>query len=99
MAVQHHKIKRIGIFAAEKVMGTLGALVGLILGILYSGLGAIYDAATGALGTGTALAFLALIGMPLIGGVYGFVIGTVGAFLYNTVARWTGGIEVELEKK
>jgi len=35
--------------------------------------------------------------MPVIYGVMGFVIGVVGAAVYNLIARWIGGIEVEVE--
>ncbi len=35
--------------------------------------------------------------MPVIYGVLGFVIGVVGAAIYNLVAGWIGGIEVEVE--
>ncbi len=35
--------------------------------------------------------------MPIIYAVMGFFFGIVGAFLYNLVARWIGGFEVEVE--
>jgi hypothetical protein len=47
---------------------------------------------------GTALAFLALIGMPIIFATFGFIAGAIGASLYDLVARWVGGIEVHLEQ-
>ena len=52
-----------------------GALTGLALGLLYSLGGLIIDFTTTGLNTGTALAFLALIGMPLIFSAIGFLIG------------------------
>jgi len=35
--------------------------------------------------------------MPVIYGVMGFIFGVIGAALYNLVANWIGGIEVEVE--
>jgi len=35
--------------------------------------------------------------MPIIYGAMGFIFGVIGAALYNLVARWIGGIEVEVE--
>jgi hypothetical protein len=29
--------------------------------------------------------------------IMGFLIGAIGAFVYNLVAKWIGGIEVEVE--
>ena len=35
--------------------------------------------------------------MPVIYGVMGFILGVIGAAVYNFVARWIGGIELEVE--
>jgi hypothetical protein len=35
--------------------------------------------------------------MPVIYGVMGFIGGVIGAAVYNLVARWIGGIELEVE--
>ena len=35
--------------------------------------------------------------MPVIYGVMGFILGVIGAAVYNLVARWIGGIELEVE--
>src|ERR1035437_2953921 len=37
-----------------------------------------------------------IIFIPVIYGVLGFIGGVVAAFLYNIVAKWSGGIEVEV---
>ena len=34
---------------------------------------------------------------PLFYALMGFLSGVVGAFIYNLVAKWIGGIEVEVE--
>ncbi|MBW8782459.1 MAG: hypothetical protein JF599_11305 [Verrucomicrobia bacterium] len=38
-----------------------------------------------------------LIIAPVLYAVMGFVTGVIGAFVYNLVAGWVGGIEVEVE--
>ena len=99
-------IFHIGVLSLAKLLAVLMAFVGLATGILYSFGGAIYDvlvskgwitsASTPGVGKGTALAFLALIGMPILFATFGFIAGVIGAFLYNLAARWVGGIEIDL---
>jgi Transmembrane domain of unknown function (DUF3566) len=36
--------------------------------------------------------------MPVIYGVFGFIFGIISAAIYNVIARWIGGIEVEVEE-
>jgi hypothetical protein len=44
---------------------------------------------------GLGIGFAILV--PLIYAVMGFVSGAIGALIYNLVASWIGGIEVEVE--
>lgn len=37
------------------------------------------------------------IAAPVLYAAMGFVIGVIGAAIYNLVAKWIGGIEVEVE--
>ncbi|MXW30018.1 MAG: hypothetical protein F4Z88_04535 [Chloroflexi bacterium] len=53
---------------------------------------------TPGLSSGTALAFGALLGMPVIGGVTGLVAGALGAWLYNLVASRVGGVKINLQR-
>jgi hypothetical protein len=93
------KLKKIGVLFLAKLQAVIMAFVGLIAGILYSFGGAIYDVlTTGSVNSGTALAFLALIGMPIVSATFGFIVGAIGAFLYNSVAGWFGGIEMDFEQ-
>ena len=69
------------------------AVVGLVAGLLYSfggaaidvlvTIGVITSASTPGLSWGTALAFMALIGMPVFFAVLGFAAGSIGALLYG----------------
>lgn len=48
-----------------------------------------------ALGVGMFIA--GIVVLPIFYGVIGFIIGALGALVYNLVAKWVGGIEIELE--
>tara|TARA_B100001245_G_scaffold189180_1_gene147312 strand:+ start:40 stop:327 length:288 start_codon:yes stop_codon:yes gene_type:complete len=91
------KLKKIRIFSLAKLQGILFSYVGLLCGIFYSFGGFIYDlATTGSLNLGTALAFFALIGMPLIFASFGFIVGIILAVLYNLFSRLFGGANIDL---
>jgi hypothetical protein len=103
------RIKKLNVLSFAKFLAVLGALIGLLAGILYSFGGLIVDALvsigwvstteTPGLSYGSVLAFGALIGMPVIFAVFGFILGIVGALLYNLfVGRWFGGVELEFER-
>ena len=104
------KITRIGIWSLAKLQGVLMALFGLFAGILYSfgglaidtfvTLGWLSGAAFGTpgLSAGTSLAFGALIGMPFLFGVYGFVLGIVSAILVNFSLKLIGGLNIAIEE-
>ena len=100
--------KKIKVLSFAIFQGFLGALLGLIAGIIYSFGGFIIDALvslgwitsseTPGLSSGTLLAFGALIGMPIIGIVAGFFLGIVEALLFNLVAGWFGGLDIDFKK-
>jgi len=99
------KIKKLNIFSFTRFQAVLGALLGLLAGIIYSFGGLIIDTLvtlgwvvtteTPGLSYGSVLAFGALIGMPLIGLVAGLVAGFISAILYNLYAKWFGGMKID----
>ena len=50
-----------------------------------------------AAGTGIAGAIVFAVLAPFIYGILGFLFGLLGAWVYNVVAKWTGGFEFEVE--
>ncbi|XMB86786.1 hypothetical protein RJG79_03055 [Mycoplasmatota bacterium WC44] len=92
------KVKKIKVLQYAKVQTIIMAFAGLVAGILYSGLGAIYDAFTIGLNYGTALAFFAIPGMPLYFAGFGLVTGIIGAILYNATSKWFGGVEIDIKR-
>jgi hypothetical protein len=89
-------ITHINILSLAKLQAILFGLVGVLCGILYSVGGFIYDLFTDGLNYGSALAFLALLGMPLLFLIVGFVLGFIQAILYNLYAKLLGGFEIDL---
>lgn len=64
------------------------ACLGLVCGVLYSVGGLVIDVLTIGLNRGTAMAFMALIGMPVVFGAFGFV----GGVLIALTARVVGAV-------
>lgn len=105
---KRNRNKKIKVLSLAKFQAVVMTFVGLIAGILYSFGGAIIDvlvsggwmtsASTPGVGYGTALAFWAIIIMPILFAKFGFVIGLIEGFLYNFISRWFDGIEIEFER-
>ena len=91
------KGKKIKIVSFAMFQATVLGLIGLGLGILYSFGGAAYDLFTIGFNQGTLLAFGALIGMPLILAVGGFVLGLIEGILYNFFLRFFFDLHVSFE--
>jgi hypothetical protein len=99
-------ITRIAPLQAGKMMGVLYACMGLIFMPIFmlAAIGGAFaqhaqaqtaSAAPAAVAAG--VMFAVGLFMPVIYGVMGFILGIIGAAIYNLVARWIGGIEVEVE--
>jgi hypothetical protein len=94
------RIKRIGPLQLGKMLALLYGIMGLIFAPIVLGMSALAAAlpnqshrpAVFAWGTG----FFVLL-MPILYAAMGFVFGLIGAVIYNLVARFVGGIEVEVE--
>ena len=87
-------LQKVGVMSVAKFSGIYGLLVGviggLIIAVISSALsGGIYGAAIPAYyGWG------ALIWAPLLYGAIGFVGGIISAFIFNLIAKISGGIEM-----
>jgi len=100
-------VKRIAPLQAGKMLGVLYACMGLIflpIFMLAAAAGAFAQHAQGAQASSTApgavvtgIMFGMGLFMPVIYGVMGFIFGVISAAIYNLVASWIGGIEVEVE--
>lgn len=90
-------IRRIGVVSFAKLQAFIMCLMGFILGIII----AVASQFAGEEVTGSffATGIAAIIVMPLVYGILGFIAGLITGWLYNLGARFVGGIEIDLEKK
>ena len=86
------EIKRFTIGQSAKFMGVLYLLFGLIFVPFFLLMGMFAPAEDSGFPFGMMLA----VAMPVLYGIFGVIGGAIGAALYNLVAGWVGGIEVEL---
>jgi hypothetical protein len=106
--VMKRRIKRIAPLQAGKMLGVLYGCMGLIflpIFMLAGVAGAFAQHAQQTQGASAAPAALTAglmlavgIFMPIFYAVFGFIFGIISAAIYNLVARWVGGIEVEVEQ-
>ncbi len=93
------EIKKFDVFSVSKVFAIIFAIIGLIAGLFF----AVFSIAAGAIvdfgGFGASFGVLGIIIFPIIYGVMGFVMGAIGALIYNLVAAWIGGVEIEFKEK
>jgi hypothetical protein len=85
--------------SCAKVMGMIYGCLGLIV-LPFFLLGGFINLLLGNQSSqplaGIAMWFLALL-VPFIYGLMGFVMGAFSAWVYNLIARWIGGVKLELE--
>lgn len=83
------QIRRFGIGQTAKVIAVLYVLVGALL-VPFVLIGAAFSPRESHFSGGLALA------LPIIYGVCGFIFTAIGCAIYNFIAGFVGGIEVEL---
>ena len=94
-------IRSIGVVSVGKIYGAITAAVGLLLGVVFAlaslaGAG-LYGGEDGLGFMGPMLGIGAVIVLPIVYGVMGFIGGVLGAFLYNLFAGIVGGVEIRTE--
>ena len=92
------RIKRIAPLQLGKMLALLYGIIGLLAIPFFL----LMTSITAQLPEGQRGPFLAMgagaaIFAPILYAVLGFIVGVIGAFIYNLVAKWVGGIEVEVE--
>lgn len=95
-------IRSVGVFSVAKILGVVYASMGLIFVPFFLLMGLIgafagpRDNPSAAMIGSAGLAVVALL-LPVFYGIFGFIVGAIGALLYNLFAKWIGGIELNLE--
>ena len=93
-------IKRIGPLSVAKLSAVLYAVMGLVLGGVFSlvGLAGGFASDTGGTaGVGAILGVAAIVVFPIFYGLMGFVLTLFAAWLYNFAADFVGGVEVDIQ--
>ena len=90
-------IKRVEPVSFAKVMGTIYALLGLILGLLVAALGSMAGGGFGSAMPFAGIGIAVVIVLPIVYGLIGFVFCLIGAAIYNLVAGWVGGVEIQTD--
>lgn len=95
-------IKHVGVLQFAKLYAVMLAIVGLFYGILLAVIGTEITRLIPSGSSSTLSPFLLVLGplaiviFPILLGIGGFIIGAIGAFIYNVVASKVGGIELDI---
>jgi hypothetical protein len=97
-------VKRVGPGSAFKIglvtYGIIGLLAGIVMALFSMVAGSVASlgnsAVPGARAFGLGMGFGAIIVFPIFYGLLGGVFAALGAVIYNLVAGWVGGLEVDI---
>ncbi len=105
------KIRSVGVLSMATTQAIIMMAMALVFALIYAVLGGgallfggIATSSSGAgspsplqlAGVGVGVMVALIIFMPIAYGAMGFIFGALGAVVYNLVAKWTGGLEIEL---
>jgi hypothetical protein len=95
-------IRRVGPVSCAKIAGALYALIGFVLGCMFSLVsmaGAFAGGPDSPFGPMSAIFGVgAIVILPILYGCMGFVMTLISAWLYNVLASSVGGIQLELSE-
>ena len=91
------RLKRLGVVSTALVSGVIYAALGLVVGIAVAAASVFLPGPAIPFVRGRLVGGLAIVVLPLLYGVAGFLIGALTALLYNVTARLVGGVKLLLE--
>ena len=91
-------VRRVGPLSA-KIAGVLYAILGFIFGAIVSLISVVGSAFApkDAGPMGMLFGAAAIVVLPIFYGVLGFIFSLISAALYNLIAGWVGGIELDVQ--
>ncbi len=96
-------LKRIGVLSLGLMAGGIYASIGLIIGFFFTVLSllgsamSMMDQGGGEAAFGFLFGIGAIVIFPILYGILGFIGGMLVALFYNLIAKFLGGVEIELE--
>lgn len=92
-------VRRVGPLSFAKITAILYALMGLLFGAIFSLISLAGFAAAGQQEGAAGMLFGvgAIVVLPIFYGVLGFVFSLIAAALYNLIAGWVGGVELDVQ--
>jgi hypothetical protein len=94
-----YTVKSVGVLSVAKIAAFTYASMALIFApfvLIAAALGA-FAGGREAAAFGMVGAVLLAIVLPVVYGLMGFVFGALSAFIYNLIAGWVGGIQLQLQ--
>lgn len=92
-------VKRVGPLSVAKVAGVLYGLMGLLFGAfisLFSLVGSAFAPKDAGM-LGMLFGMGAVVVLPIFYGILGFIMTLIMAALYNLIAGWVGGVELDVQ--
>jgi hypothetical protein len=96
-------LRKIGVLSLAKIAAVIYAFLGLIIGVIVA-IALFVGAIAGSMFSdslspviGLLLGLGAIILLPIFYGALGFLIGVITSALYNWIAKFIGGVVLELE--
>ena len=90
-------LRSVGVMSCAKMMGAIYGCLGLIFVPLFllGGFASMMVGRGSGAVSGVAMLFMAIL-FPFVYAVMGFLIGALTAWIYNLIAGWVGGIQLDL---
>jgi hypothetical protein len=90
-------IKSVGVLSVAKIFGAIYGVMGLIFLPFFLLMSALVPAQNAQNPFGMIAGLVFGLFAPVFYAVLGFVLGAISAFFYNLLAKWVGGIQVQVE--
>jgi len=95
------KLQKLGVMSVAKFGGIYGLIIGLLTAVFLIVIGSFASGASEVQIQGILL-YSAILWVPAFYGISGFLGGIIGGFLFNLIAKMSGGVEmhfIEMDEK